>query len=389
MDLSKAVDRIPPELWMTILRFATEIEECDEFAQDPIALVPDFKSRYGFETGFIPQHTLNEALVTRRRVVLVCKSWYDMCLPILWSHLVIKAEDWINKLSLISDLLDSRPEIGSFVVRLDIAYLGPLYDGDLYKIEKLNRFLHLHLFPRLHKLRALYAPLMHATGDFDINPEVVVLDSASSSYEYEDWATRSHFWKNTRILQVELDPYRISGSPVSVTFPRLIRLRIITHGDIFVKNIVSLWQAPNLETLSLCCRNRPLLTSYITLSRDRLTCLHLYACLSLVGSPVELPKLTNLFLERCLVTNWHTVVVAPSLETIHFRDGKTTFLCNENRGTFINLLNEIFSTYPLCKVIALYRSVSGSEPRETVATVGDGGKLYFEPPLDPVNYQGL
>jgi hypothetical protein len=386
MDLSKAVDQIPPELWMTILRFATEIEKCDEFARDPITLIPNFSSNQSNQLGFIDPHLLREALMTRLRVVLVCKSWRDMCLPILWSHLVIKTEEWLNKLPPIWDVLDSRPELGSFVIRLDIDYPNFSYPEESETAERINQFLHIRLFPHLHKLRVLYVPLLHATGDFNINPEVVVLHSRYSDYYYEDWDARSHFWKNARILQVELDPSRIRRAPELILFPHLIRLRIMTQGDdTNINDIVSLWQAPKLETLSLLCRNRPLLTSFITLSRDTLTCLHLYTCRSLVGSPVELPKLRNIFLDRCFVTNWHTFIVAPSLETIHFRDGQTALLCDANRGTFINLLTDISSSYPLCKTISQYWHVVNSEPSKSVATVGYGGKLYFEPPLDPLD----
>jgi hypothetical protein len=234
-----ATDRIPTELWMTILRFATETEEWNEHL---ITLVPDFKSRHRSERVFFSERTLREAMVTRRHVVLVCKSWYDMCLPVLWSHLIISVEDWLKKLPLISDLLDSRPELGSFVVRLVIRYGRILSYGCLYKIEKLNQFLHIHLFPRLHRLRALYAPPMHATGNFNINPEIVVLDPGGSYPGYEDCITRPRFWRNARILQVELDSCQVSESPVPVMFPCLIRLRITILDDdgIAIKNIVSL-----------------------------------------------------------------------------------------------------------------------------------------------------
>jgi hypothetical protein len=390
MDVSKAIDRIPTELWLTILQFATEIEEWNEFARDPVTLVPDFKYKHEFQIDFIPGHLLNKARMTRRRVVLVCKSWYDMCLPMLWSHLVIRGEDFLRKLPLISQRLDSRPELASFILRLDIRYDMYLYHGDSHRIDKLNQFLHFYLFPRLHRLRALCAPPMHATGDYNINTEVVFLESASSYPGYDDWITRPHFWKNTRVLHVELDPHRLSGSPVSVVFPRLIRLRITTDGDSnIIKDIVSLWKTPKLETLSLWCTSSSLSTSFMTLSRGTLTSLHLYGWRSFVGNLVELPKLRTLFLVRCFLTDWHTVIVAPSLEAIHFQDRQADFLCNSDCSTFINLFTPIFSKYPLCKTISQYQFVPKSEPRKVVVTIGQGGKLYFEPPLNPLDDHDL
>ncbi|KAK7438392.1 hypothetical protein VKT23_018006 [Stygiomarasmius scandens] len=76
---------VPPELWITILRFATEIPEVLDVTQSLFRFPGETKN------GIVKlKKSYKSALTTKRRLLLVCKDWKDLATPFLYEHLVLE-----------------------------------------------------------------------------------------------------------------------------------------------------------------------------------------------------------------------------------------------------------------------------------------------------------
>ncbi|CCA71405.1 hypothetical protein PIIN_05345 [Serendipita indica DSM 11827] len=78
---------LPTELWLDIFEKSTELPGFHEMNIDPeilYAQTPDLRRPS-------PCHSdiLRGVIETRRRIILVCRRWYQMGVRLLWSHLVI------------------------------------------------------------------------------------------------------------------------------------------------------------------------------------------------------------------------------------------------------------------------------------------------------------
>jgi hypothetical protein len=402
MNRSGAINRIPTELWTMIFCFATEVPNWDEFARDHPTLIPNLVSKSPSEPCFFPRDIRRETLRTRLHLVLVCKHWCHVAMPVLWSHLVIDVIKWLRNRSQVRSMLNAKSYLCSFITRLDIEYPAepdPLYEDDAKVIKGVKKLLHNHLFPHLHKLRVLYAPHAVAIGEFPIYPEVTclypggyisyrhsVLENDDGGTDYP-WDPRSHFWRNTRILDVDLGSSELSFEKAStgepIVFPRLDQLRIrLGINTAILASIVSRWQAPKLETLSIWFEDFQIRLPLLAWSRLTIVSLHLQGCADIESNPVELPKLRQLFIRKCFTKGWYKVIVAPNLEAIQFEDHHVDILYAERRGVFIDYIARIFKIYLACQSVSyLHWEADMPKPTNLVWTVSRDPhfEIKFEP----------
>jgi hypothetical protein len=400
MDPLKAIGRIPIELWAIIFHFATAIEDYDEFARGPVTVIPDLSSSSPSEPCSIPHNILRDSLRTRRCLVLVCRHWYDSVLPILWSHLFINVYKWLRCRSQIRDTLDAKPELCSFIVRLDVECpdsdeeIGHLLHSEILETHlELNQFLHRYLFPRLQNLRVLRAPRSLATSEHVIYPDVTSLHSRPNISSHANCLRDRRL--DMRILHLNVAGFGSRTAHEPIVFPRLNQLRLaMGYNANIIEEIVSRWQAPRLETLSISFGKHPLYTPLLAWARLTLVSLHLTDCPSFEGDRVELPKLRNLFIHEKNTRNWHTILTTPNLKVIHWRNLFADGRYSADRGAFIDLLTQMFKDYPSCKVISYYRDERNiPQPTNFIVTVRrrkeSHFELNFEPPLDFLQDHGL
>ncbi|KIJ19145.1 hypothetical protein PAXINDRAFT_97175 [Paxillus involutus ATCC 200175] len=114
---------LPVELWLEIVQYATfvpDILEPDIYRQTA-RLDPYWSNRH-----YSP---MLDALRTKRALVLVCKTWWSLCIPILYQSIILTSTRCSELLAVT--LIRSRdkssasgatsaPSLGSFTVRLDI-----------------------------------------------------------------------------------------------------------------------------------------------------------------------------------------------------------------------------------------------------------------------------
>lgn len=114
---------LPVEIWREIFTIA------EEQVVPPATLDSEYQYIASFEafsschpnltTEF--QHLQSAQLFTLRlSLILVCKSWYYIALPQLWSHLRLNYDHSGGVLDELGQILDQNPKLASYVVRLSI-----------------------------------------------------------------------------------------------------------------------------------------------------------------------------------------------------------------------------------------------------------------------------
>jgi len=119
---------LPVELWVDIFSFATDENEywAERQGHRCILSNPFFTAR---EESLLqdPMACCIRRLVrTRYSIILVCKSWYFMGIPILWSHLQIKENDTRGVSTTIYCAIKRNPTLASYVARVTIM---PVYSN--------------------------------------------------------------------------------------------------------------------------------------------------------------------------------------------------------------------------------------------------------------------
>jgi len=85
--------RLPVEIWRHVFSLATSVLGKDEFSLDE-ASYHVMPCNSTVPSGLIDEDQLNEIIKTRLRIIQVCKAWYFIGLPGLWSHLRLGCEKW-------------------------------------------------------------------------------------------------------------------------------------------------------------------------------------------------------------------------------------------------------------------------------------------------------
>ncbi|KAF6764626.1 hypothetical protein DFP72DRAFT_1162598, partial [Ephemerocybe angulata] len=120
---SVTLPEIPPEIWIEILRQATDVPDSLEHPQ----LLVDPKHSYMFRLSGPATRRHKAALITKRYIVLVCREWYAIGMPFLYEHISITRPRHVHQLA---ETLMTRGEVGAplafgcFVKRLDMTAMA-------------------------------------------------------------------------------------------------------------------------------------------------------------------------------------------------------------------------------------------------------------------------
>ncbi|KAF5314627.1 hypothetical protein D9611_007142 [Ephemerocybe angulata] len=119
---SVTLPEIPPEIWIEILRHATDVPDSLEHPQ----LLVDPEHFYMFRLSGPATRRHKAALITKRYIVLVCREWYAIGMPFLYEHISITRPRHVHQLSETLSKTMTRGEVkeplafGCFVKRLDM-----------------------------------------------------------------------------------------------------------------------------------------------------------------------------------------------------------------------------------------------------------------------------
>jgi hypothetical protein len=361
------IHRVPVELWHQILRFATEVEDGDEFG---LLQSSKLSLEYG-ENIFnciVPAREQQRAFRTRLSTVLVCRGWHAIATRFLWSHLILDQEMWMQLV-----VPEPESEVWSFVKRLDVY---PILNGDAGVTNQTSGLefkecLFTRIYPHLRNLRILSAPHSLAMGEYNCCLDIVTLHPSGfislllgdidEGDNENAWDGEPHFWRHARRLDLDLDFTQLSSNARNspnkdILFPRMVHLGIHSpHCEALVAHITAHWKIPKLQVLSIRSGYAQNCASLLTWSSRTLHTLELSAIALKPTIPVLLPSLTSIIVENCFFQGWDRVIEAPLLLKLSFCDSMANTMFEHNRGRFARILGQISSRYSTCCSITFFR----------------------------------
>ncbi|PVF98268.1 hypothetical protein CPB86DRAFT_797414 [Serendipita vermifera] len=366
----RTIHDLPEEMLQEILAFAT-CADFDEFAHD--STFEPVPSR-GLSPNYISADII-WVFEDRLSVVLVCKSWYKLGLRFLYSHLRLDISWWNHNRDQFTKLLSREPTLCSYIIRLDLSESSDEFDeSDPFdepttpdttdSKRDFRQFIKTHLFPHLTNLRLLCSNYTLASGDYPIYPAIVNLSEEGKGLmvwgppDYY-WDGASHFWRNARVLELDLEYCGFSddsSSFRSVSLPRLEQLVLKESTDPGIMNqIGASWTAPNLHTLILYFSHVEFSIGSISWASKTLVNLLLASEYFVGNTLVEFPVLQTLVIQQCFTKGWREFVFAPALKTIAFEDGVMDGFYKRDRDKFARQIADTLTRYPLCNSITFYR----------------------------------
>lgn len=286
-------DRLPNELWLAILRLAVHVPSLLDPAFNDESVSPWFK-----------HHDTDASMVTRKTIVQVCRTWWELGIELLYEYIDISTLDALERLvecfeeSVASKSTPDRPlqcptqeGYGWWTKRLNIrAHIPPDYEVTPLIVR---------LFERCFNVRVLdFAPAMHdrAIGEMQFQHLLTLASSQfghslrrfTLDYSIERIAFNGEISYRAILPDLPLDTvdiqYNISStnSSDSITKEQIRALDTIsTLGISLGASIASFpaWRCPSLRHLKFMYiveHDIPPLTPFLELNGDKITSLTLF-----------------------------------------------------------------------------------------------------------------
>lgn len=293
----------------------------------------------------------------RRSFSLVCKSWYFIANPILWSHVLLNLDRELEKMQGLYRTLSQYRSLASHVTCITLYTVKQgdssppwrttptLADNQCKLIQK--------ILSRLVGLKMVTCPhhVMQSVK-WAIQPEVVVIIRNSGRYNDYGCFYGYHFWNYSRTLVLpaygriyrvvyesgwgpdwdddsEPDDADDSGYIIfkgPVNFPNLVNLRIQVTSGSPIKFLAENWNCPHLRSLSITNGKQLWWAQFIRKVSSTLERLELliYDHIDSIPSPstIDLPALNTLCLWMPLnardgpVQWWLSCLNAPRLDRL-------------------------------------------------------------------------
>lgn len=300
------LDPFPVEIWRYIF---TLVEEPVQYSVNGAQTYQYFFSEEDESHLWDLEASMDQSVFqTRLSIVLACRSWYYMGLPILWSHLFLRGNAIDNSIEYILEVLKRDTGLGCWVTRLSIIWLQECskipVEGIVMQILPLLTRLSvvncpvqlLERFPPSFRANTIFIRAAHPFEE--VSPNIVPRTSLDNVA-----------WRHCQILTLAspLNALEYATNESHILFPNLISLRLcITEPSIF-QWIVSTWHLPALKNFSMTIPSPPD-------ARRGITDITLAPLLRRVSLNVERIQIPVMFL---LSTQTENAVVLPQLQEIH------------------------------------------------------------------------
>jgi hypothetical protein len=327
---------LPVELWQEIFTIAANSDErMQEITYSVLTPCYFFTEEDVFQTPLTAQHRF--LLRTRHSIILVCKSWYFIGIPILWSHLQFNEGDPRNIAAMIYIAIERNPILASYVVRLTIKSVL-FRQENLVQPEKIYAVA--KFVPLLTNLEAISCSLPYAAHINPVTrPRLVIInnhDEDKSNFRNDivrstNLLLQNSFWTHCDTLSLSLikcghfNWNAQNYDTPQLIFENLTSLRLDVSHVVMMRWIEEKWQFPILKYLSFI--NTPYVNRIEFLGRVRMTLeeLEVSYCQSSRNGfddthKLELPKLREISLVNA--PRWHEesqqywfdAIEAPELE---------------------------------------------------------------------------
>jgi hypothetical protein len=306
-------------------------------------------------------------LRTRHSIILVCKSWYFMGIPFLWSHLQFNEKGPRNVAAMIYSALMRNPTLASYAVRLTIksAILGRSNRIKPEKIDAVANFVRL-----LTNIEAISCSLPYATHLYpSVQPGVVML----SDHGIAGFGPRhgpmilDSFWIHCRTLSLTLKGgfggfVDIMRERHEITFDNLLNFRLEVEYTGVLEWIQQYWKFPilkNLHMVNIAWVNRIQL-----INRVRGTLEKLHICTSKSSFSANqvvaiMPNLKEIYVvhaysvHRGLIYYSYESITAPNLQRLVMSWRPNPKRRGGTRTAILPIIAAILSHYPSLKELVI------------------------------------
>jgi hypothetical protein len=297
---------LPVELWREIFMLATSIPGKDEFStegsahnimkcDDPSIIIAPNSSE------------LSEIIGTRFAIVLVCKFWYAIGMPILWSHLRLNLAGSPTYHKMIYNKLGTAHEFASYITRLEVT-LPFGHHAEFYRDNG-------KIVEHLPSLKILTCPINFDLSLYHIQLDVLILTRAFLPMDRRPLIRGS--WVNTQVLSIDFGrEYSPILSGDQLHFPQLNNLSIKDAGGNMRNWISNEWVTPNLRVLSINSNYVSEWEDFLTKCLQKLEKLELKAK-AVPGQTLHMPRLRVLYLaDDDFLNIWSRRIQAPRLDRL-------------------------------------------------------------------------
>jgi hypothetical protein len=253
---------LPVELWEEIFSIATDADAYWAEKQGSWCTISNpFFTTTEEDLLRDPMACDNLGLLrTRHSIILVCKSWYFMGIPILWSHLQFNEKDSRNVATMIYSALKRNPTLASHVLRLTIKSVI-FRRSNLLEPEKVLAVA--KFVPLLTNIEAISCSLPYATHLYpSIQPGIVMLGNhgiSGSSFIHNavgsvNLMSRDSFWIHCRTLSLTLKKGLWDFQDIDrreIKFDNLVDFRLDVEYKGVLEWIRRYWNFPILKHLHI------------------------------------------------------------------------------------------------------------------------------------------
>jgi hypothetical protein len=347
--------RLPVEIWRHVFSLAASVLEQDEFSLDEASYYwMPWNSTV--PSGLIHEVQLDEIIKTRFCIIQVCKAWYFIGLPGLWSHLRLRCNKWDLSQLRVQYSLIKKPELAPFVRRLTIRYRTTSdHPPSLNLIAK-------KLLLLLTSLKIISCPLVCGIDKWPLPSEITILQSYSrfntSRSEFAAMSGLSH-WENIRILSVD---FGVGAAPVftsireldtinselDILFPNLQSLQLFTFEAATIQYITLRWQLPSLKTLLIKGIRSSVWGGLLENHKTKLDALILNDYGEPVMPHITFPQLRTLYFRAAEYSGVYDTIRAPRLERYGLYGGFLT-----DAPEISGSIRRAISTFPNTKHVDL------------------------------------
>lgn len=340
---------LPVEVWEEIFHFATVITGKDEFSTEGEAYYSMICDPRPVTTAFTTEDH-SWAIKTRRSIIMVCKKWYRIGLPLLWSNFRIRSMTSGDNLQSIKAALISYPELASVITRVEIFSPSEELPRTNYEAAK--------TIDAIPFVKVLVCSLQ--AQRFIGNDKAEILTLFRDQLGQNHYTFSRFLWQNVHILVISCLSSDYTGSnSAKISFPRLKYLYVRTNNDFLAVYIIEHWNIPSLLVLSI--ENPPigganwanfLIRCGATLEKLELK----VSCYFITPwtQKLSMPRLRTLYVGYRF-DSWFELIQAPRLHRIGFF-GTIRQPWSLQHGSVLNLFN-LFPTVRELSIRGVERSV--------------------------------
>lgn len=343
---------LPVEIWRLVFALATS-ESLPAFLEAP------FSPIHREDLRDLTSLRSKKPVSVHHSIILVCKSWYFVDIPALWSHLHLNDRDSRNTASVVYDVLGRTPSLASHVRKLTVRPV-PYEEcyGKSVKPQAIEKVL-----PLLINLESITCNLScraKPPSNLQLKKATVYSDNFSNIHQRVFWHSllqrHDQLWYHCEDLSFYYTAHGMNtrSGLSQIHFRHLVTLRLFSIHPTATRWIADSWDIPVLKNLFIFSHkaagwNRIFQRVRLTLETAQIP-IPIRGGDSNQSDTIIMPKLRFLFVvdRYSLHLNnmeWYTIIQAPRLQRLGVSIGAYKETRYDNLKDFTGVIDGAIAAY--------------------------------------------